>query len=70
VRFVIQRVNKRVPPARFDKHANIAATFARWQSIIADPGLTRKLASEVIVFEYGMIITGARCSCCSSFGRY
>jgi hypothetical protein len=46
----------------------MASTFARWQSIIADPGLTRKLASQVIVFEYGMLITGARCSSCSSFG--
>lgn len=36
----------------------MADTFATWQSIIADPNLTRKLATEVVVFEGGMIISG------------
>ncbi|KAJ6580992.1 hypothetical protein B0H19DRAFT_1017535 [Mycena capillaripes] len=40
------------------KHADMASTFATWQSIVADPSLDRKLASEVIVFELGMIISG------------
>ncbi|KAJ7132332.1 hypothetical protein C8R44DRAFT_612480 [Mycena epipterygia] len=40
------------------KHAGLAPTFAEWQSIVADPSLDRKLASEVIVFELGMIISG------------
>ncbi|KAJ6474697.1 hypothetical protein C8R47DRAFT_708277 [Mycena vitilis] len=40
------------------KHASMAATFATWQSIVSDPNLDRKLATEVIVFELGMIISG------------
>ncbi|KAJ6474700.1 hypothetical protein C8R47DRAFT_986679 [Mycena vitilis] len=40
------------------KHASMAATFATWQNIVADPNLDRKLASEVIIFELGMIISG------------
>ena len=36
----------------------MASTFALWQSMISDPNLTRKLASQVIVFEFGMIISG------------
>ncbi|KAJ7812680.1 hypothetical protein B0H13DRAFT_1666088 [Mycena leptocephala] len=40
------------------KHADMAPTFATWQSIVADPSLDRKLASEVIIFELGMIISG------------
>ncbi|KAJ7319269.1 hypothetical protein DFH08DRAFT_390041 [Mycena albidolilacea] len=40
------------------KHAALAPTFAAWQNIVADPNLDRKLASEVIVFELGMIISG------------
>ncbi|KAJ6605849.1 hypothetical protein B0H10DRAFT_1957082 [Mycena sp. CBHHK59/15] len=40
------------------KHAALASTFAAWQAIVADPALDRKLASEVIVFELGMVITG------------
>ncbi|KAJ7065289.1 hypothetical protein C8F01DRAFT_1125052 [Mycena amicta] len=39
-------------------HASQAATFSRWQSIIADPNLDRKLASQVIIFQLGMIISG------------
>ncbi|KAF7371027.1 Reticuline oxidase [Mycena sanguinolenta] len=40
------------------KHADLAPTFAAWQDIVADPNLDRKLASEVIIFELGMIISG------------
>ncbi|KAJ6580993.1 hypothetical protein B0H19DRAFT_490524 [Mycena capillaripes] len=40
------------------KHADMASTFATWQSIVADPALDRKLATEVVVFELGMIISG------------
>ena len=36
----------------------MASTFALWQSIISDPNLTRKLASQVVIFEFGMLITG------------
>ncbi|KAJ7272724.1 hypothetical protein B0H12DRAFT_1319893 [Mycena haematopus] len=38
-------------------HADMASTFHTWQSIIADPALDRKLASQVIVFERTMLIT-------------
>ncbi|KAK6978117.1 Reticuline oxidase [Favolaschia claudopus] len=40
------------------KHADLAPTFAAWQDIVSDPNLDRKLASEVIVFQLGMIISG------------
>ncbi|KAJ6477489.1 hypothetical protein DFH09DRAFT_951960 [Mycena vulgaris] len=40
------------------EHAGLAPTFAAWQEIVADPALDRKLASEVVVFELGMIISG------------
>ncbi|KAJ7483149.1 hypothetical protein FB451DRAFT_1393290 [Mycena latifolia] len=40
------------------KHADLAPTFAAWQDIVADPTLDRKLASEVVIFELGMIISG------------
>ncbi|KAJ7708857.1 hypothetical protein B0H17DRAFT_1191356 [Mycena rosella] len=40
------------------EHTSLAPTFAAWQDIVADPTLDRKLASEVIVFELGMIISG------------
>ena len=36
----------------------MASTFTLWQAIISDPNLTRKLASQVVIFEYGMVITG------------
>ncbi|KAJ7493223.1 hypothetical protein B0H11DRAFT_1718318 [Mycena galericulata] len=39
-------------------HAGLAPTFAAWQNIVSDPNLDRKLASELIVFELGMIISG------------
>ncbi|KAL5352732.1 hypothetical protein ACLOAV_002680 [Pseudogymnoascus australis] len=39
-------------------YASKAATFKRWQSIIADPGLTRKFASKVLIAGVGMIISG------------
>lgn len=39
-------------------YASKAATFKRWQSIIADPGLTRKFATKVLIAGVGMIISG------------
>ncbi|TFK61310.1 FAD-binding domain-containing protein [Pluteus cervinus] len=39
-------------------HTQMANTFATWQSIIADPNLDRKLASQVTVMPMGMVITG------------
>ncbi|KAG7094705.1 hypothetical protein E1B28_005524 [Marasmius oreades] len=39
-------------------HKNMANTFAAWQNIISQPDLTRKLASQLIVFEWGMVIEG------------
>ncbi|KAJ7492055.1 hypothetical protein FB451DRAFT_1165234 [Mycena latifolia] len=38
------------------KHADLAPTFAAWPDIVADPTLDRKLASEVVIFELGMIM--------------
>ena len=38
------------------RHSNLAQNFQNWQSIIGDPGLTRRLASQVILFERGMVI--------------
>jgi hypothetical protein len=43
---------------RLRKHTALAPTFAAWQDIVADLALDRKLASQVIVFELGMIISG------------
>ncbi|KAJ7035579.1 hypothetical protein C8F04DRAFT_511931 [Mycena alexandri] len=40
------------------KHADLAPTFAAWQKLVSDPSLDRKLATEVVVFELGMIISG------------
>ncbi|KAJ7460832.1 hypothetical protein FB451DRAFT_1044988 [Mycena latifolia] len=48
----------RTRSSRLGKHADMASTFATWQSIVADPALDRKLATEVVVFELGMIISG------------
>lgn len=39
-------------------HSKMAGMFAAWQEMISDPNLTRKLASQVIVMEFGMLITG------------
>nr|GAT53495.1 reticuline oxidase [Mycena chlorophos] len=39
-------------------HTSHASTFSAWQSIISDPDLDRRLASQVIIFQLGMIITG------------
>ncbi|KAF7309509.1 Reticuline oxidase [Mycena indigotica] len=39
-------------------HASHASTFAAWQSIISDANLDRRLASQVIIFQLGMIISG------------
>jgi hypothetical protein len=38
--------------------ANLADRFKKWQSMIADPGLSRKFASQVVMSEVGMIISG------------
>lgn len=35
-----------------------AKAFKNWQSLISDPGLSRKFASEVVIFELGMIVSG------------
>ncbi|KAG8810357.1 hypothetical protein FRC18_004098 [Serendipita sp. 400] len=40
------------------KKSSFANTFAAWQDIIKDPSLDRKLASQVIIMELGMIISG------------
>jgi hypothetical protein len=39
-------------------YATLAATFKTWQKFVSDPDLTRKFASEVIISELGMIISG------------
>ncbi|QDS74848.1 hypothetical protein FKW77_003035 [Venturia effusa] len=39
-------------------HRDQAKRFKKWQSMIADPGLSRKLASQVVLSEIGMIISG------------
>jgi hypothetical protein len=38
--------------------ASQAPVFKAWQSLIADPALTRKFATQIIFFELGMILTG------------
>ncbi|KAJ7221928.1 hypothetical protein C8J57DRAFT_1536494 [Mycena rebaudengoi] len=40
------------------KKIDIAPTFSAWQAIVADPKLDRKLASQVMIFEFGMLISG------------
>jgi FAD/FMN-containing dehydrogenase len=39
-------------------YSSLATVFKSWQSFVADPTLTRKFASEVIITEAGMIISG------------
>ena len=39
-------------------HAGMADTFKAWQKYISNPQLSKKFASQVIIFELGMIITG------------
>jgi len=39
-------------------YATLASTFKSWQKFVSDPNLTRKFASEVIILELGMIISG------------
>lgn len=39
-------------------HASRAAMFKRWQNLLADPGLTRKFATKVLIAEIGLIISG------------
>ncbi|KAF2431765.1 putative glucooligosaccharide oxidase [Tothia fuscella] len=38
--------------------AKLASRFKKWQDMIADPGLSRKFASQVVLTEVGMIISG------------
>lgn len=40
----------------------MANTFKAWQKLIADPKLSRKFASQVTIFELGMMIRGERAS--------
>ncbi|KFX99752.1 hypothetical protein V490_01673 [Pseudogymnoascus sp. VKM F-3557] len=39
-------------------YASRAEIFKRWQSLVADPGLTRKFATKVLIAEIGVIISG------------
>jgi FAD/FMN-containing dehydrogenase len=39
-------------------YASFAAVFKSWQKFVADPGLTRKFASELIITGAGLIISG------------
>lgn len=39
-------------------YSSLAAVFKSWQKFVADPELTRQFASEVIVTEAGMVISG------------
>lgn len=39
-------------------YASLAAVFKGWQRLVADPGLTRKFATKVIIIQAGMIISG------------
>ncbi|KAH8829443.1 hypothetical protein DL96DRAFT_1668873 [Flagelloscypha sp. PMI_526] len=43
---------------QFGSHEKMADTFAGWQQFISKPDLSRKFASQVIAFEFGMIIQG------------
>jgi hypothetical protein len=42
----------------FGSHTEMAQTFKDWQAVVAQPNLTRQLASELILLELGMIISG------------
>ncbi|TVY62267.1 Berberine bridge enzyme-like [Lachnellula suecica] len=39
-------------------YAKLAPRFKAWQAMISDPNLSRNLASEVVILEIGMIISG------------
>ncbi len=39
-------------------YVTLASTFKTWQKFVSDPNLTRKFASEVIILELGMVISG------------
>ena len=39
-------------------YASMAGTFKKWQDFISNPKLTRKFASEVIISDFGMAISG------------
>lgn len=39
-------------------YVNQAERFKKWQSMISDPGLSRKFASQVVLSEIGMVISG------------
>ncbi|KAI1339409.1 FAD binding domain-containing protein [Xylariaceae sp. FL0016] len=40
-------------------YSSMAKTFEDWQTFVSDPQLSRKLATEVVITEAGMIISGA-----------
>jgi len=42
----------------FGSHASHASTFSAWQKIVSDPSLDQRLASQVIIFQLGMLISG------------
>ncbi|KAF8166622.1 hypothetical protein K438DRAFT_1857053 [Mycena galopus ATCC 62051] len=42
----------------FGKHADMVSTFETWQTLVADPALDRKLASQVIITDLTMVISG------------
>ncbi|TVY45562.1 Berberine bridge enzyme-like [Lachnellula occidentalis] len=39
-------------------YASLASRFKTWQTLISDPSLSRKFASQVTIFELGMAISG------------
>ncbi|KAG9241095.1 hypothetical protein BJ878DRAFT_545593 [Calycina marina] len=39
-------------------YASLAKLFKKWQTFVADPKLTRKFATSVVITELGMVITG------------
>ncbi|KAF7317826.1 Reticuline oxidase [Mycena kentingensis (nom. inval.)] len=43
---------------KLGKHADMWTTFKTWQTIVADPNLDRKLASQLILLPGTMIISG------------
>jgi len=39
-------------------YSGLAARFKAWQNLISDPGLSHKFASQVLISEVGMVISG------------
>jgi hypothetical protein len=52
------RLTTTLTTLRLGNTSSFADTFAAWQDIIKDPSLDRKLSTEVVVTEVGMIISG------------